>query len=191
MRRNWNGGIFFKSLTCMKESVMLRRFIIAIATVAALGISFSSTDASAQKGVHGSGTRMGGPGLASRGTRMGGPGLASRGTRMGGPGIAPRGYAYRGGYGGPYSGGGYGGGWGYYGGGLAAGAILGGLYDGYGYDGYGYDGYGYDGYGDVDAYAYEAPVDDSAVAYCVQRFRSYDPASGTYLGNDGYRHPCP
>ena len=54
-----------------------------------------------------------------------------------------------------------------------------------------YDGYGYDGYGDVDAYAYEAPVDDSAVAYCVQRFRSYDPASGTYLGNDGYRHSCP
>jgi hypothetical protein len=30
-----------------------------------------------------------------------------------------------------------------------------------------------------------------AVDYCVQRFRSYDPGSGTYLGNDGYRHPCP
>jgi hypothetical protein len=30
-----------------------------------------------------------------------------------------------------------------------------------------------------------------AVAYCMQRFRSYDPGSGTYLGNDGYRHPCP
>jgi hypothetical protein len=29
------------------------------------------------------------------------------------------------------------------------------------------------------------------VAYCSQRFRSYDPASGTYLGYDGYRHPCP
>jgi hypothetical protein len=29
------------------------------------------------------------------------------------------------------------------------------------------------------------------VAYCEQRFRSYDPASGTYLGYDGYRHPCP
>jgi hypothetical protein len=28
-------------------------------------------------------------------------------------------------------------------------------------------------------------------AYCAQRFRSYDPASGTYLGLDGYRHPCP
>ena len=30
-----------------------------------------------------------------------------------------------------------------------------------------------------------------AVAYCAQRFRSYDPASGTYLGYDGRRHPCP
>jgi hypothetical protein len=30
-----------------------------------------------------------------------------------------------------------------------------------------------------------------AVAYCMQRFRSYDPRSGTYLGYDGYRHPCP
>jgi hypothetical protein len=31
----------------------------------------------------------------------------------------------------------------------------------------------------------------NAVAYCSQRFRSYDPASGTYLGYDGRRHPCP
>jgi len=29
------------------------------------------------------------------------------------------------------------------------------------------------------------------IAYCQQRFRSYDPASGTYLGFDGLRHPCP
>lgn len=28
-------------------------------------------------------------------------------------------------------------------------------------------------------------------AYCSRRFRSYDPASGTYLGYDGNRHPCP
>jgi len=28
-------------------------------------------------------------------------------------------------------------------------------------------------------------------AYCAQRFRSYDPASGTYMGYDGRRHPCP
>jgi len=27
--------------------------------------------------------------------------------------------------------------------------------------------------------------------YCKQRYRSYDPASGTYLGYDGQRHPCP
>ena len=29
------------------------------------------------------------------------------------------------------------------------------------------------------------------ISYCVQRFRSFDPASGTYLGFDGQRHPCP
>ncbi len=31
----------------------------------------------------------------------------------------------------------------------------------------------------------------NSVNYCLQRFRSYDPGSGTYLGTDGYRHPCP
>jgi hypothetical protein len=36
-----------------------------------------------------------------------------------------------------------------------------------------------------------APADDDSVGYCMQRYRSYDPNSGTYLGNDGYRHPCP
>lgn len=30
-----------------------------------------------------------------------------------------------------------------------------------------------------------------AVAYCESRFRSYDRATGTYLGYDGLRHPCP
>jgi BA14K-like protein len=25
---------------------------------------------------------------------------------------------------------------------------------------------------------------------CAQRFRSYDPSTGTYLGRDGRRHPC-
>lgn len=38
---------------------------------------------------------------------------------------------------------------------------------------------------------YGAPVAGDAVAYCSQRYRSYDPASGTYLGYDGLRHPCP
>lgn len=32
---------------------------------------------------------------------------------------------------------------------------------------------------------------NDAAAYCAQRYRSYDPASGTYLGYDGNRHPCP
>ena len=27
-------------------------------------------------------------------------------------------------------------------------------------------------------------------AYCARRYRSYDPASGTFLGRDGLRHPC-
>jgi hypothetical protein len=58
--------------------------------------------------------------------------------------------------------------------------------------------YGY--YGGPYPYAYGGPyyypayrgvVADDAVAYCMQRFRSYDPRSGTYLGYDGYRHPCP
>ncbi len=30
-----------------------------------------------------------------------------------------------------------------------------------------------------------------AIGYCMSRFRSYDPYSMTYLGYDGYRHPCP
>jgi BA14K-like protein len=25
---------------------------------------------------------------------------------------------------------------------------------------------------------------------CAQRFHSFDPATGTYLGRDGQRHPC-
>ncbi|MFI4996138.1 MAG: BA14K family protein [Hyphomicrobiales bacterium] len=29
------------------------------------------------------------------------------------------------------------------------------------------------------------------IAYCQSRFRSYDPRSGTYIGNDGYRYRCP
>jgi hypothetical protein len=32
---------------------------------------------------------------------------------------------------------------------------------------------------------------NSAIEYCMRRFRSFDPASGTYLGFDGRRHPCP
>ncbi len=132
--------------------------------------------------------------------RIGGGGAPP--GRIGGGGVGPRvgvgggGGGYRGGYGG----GGYRGGGGYYrhhGGGAylpgaVAGAIVGGAIASQGY--YGSSGYYAPGYYD-DSYAEDGVVavapggDDES--YCVQRYRSYDPASGTYLGNDGLRHPCP
>lgn len=41
------------------------------------------------------------------------------------------------------------------------------------------------------SYAYSPGYGGGAVQYCLSRFKSYDPRSGTYLGYDGYRHPCP
>jgi hypothetical protein len=35
--------------------------------------------------------------------------------------------------------------------------------------------------------SYDMMPNDS---YCVQRYRSYDPQSGTFMGHDGRRHPC-
>jgi hypothetical protein len=78
--------------------------------------------------------------------------------------------------------------------GLAAGSAFGyyGAYDPYYYDDYAYNDY-YDG-----SYDTGYPVDTGVVvssaggdpSYCAQRYRSYDPATGTYLGFDGLRHPC-
>lgn len=31
----------------------------------------------------------------------------------------------------------------------------------------------------------------NAEAYCSNRYKSYDPSRGSYLGYDGNRHPCP
>jgi hypothetical protein len=81
-----------------------------------------------------------------------------------------RGYGYGGGYRRGYGRGG--GGNGALIGGLAAGAIIGG------------------------AIAAGAASQANAAAqqnanYCAQRYRSYDPASGTYLNNDGNRYSCP
>jgi len=53
---------------------------------------------------------------------------------------------------------------------------------------YGNAPYGY--YPPVPAYQ-PYPMAGDAVAYCMQRFKSYDPSSMTYLGYDGFRHPCP
>jgi hypothetical protein len=35
------------------------------------------------------------------------------------------------------------------------------------------------------------PTLSSDASYCASRYRSYDPATGTYLGYDGLRHSCP
>lgn len=79
--------------------------------------------------------------------------------------------------------------------GLVAGAVIGGaIANSYAY---GPNYYYAPGYYD-DSYYYDdsapavaaAPGGDD-VAYCMQTYRSYDPASGTYLGYDGQRHPCP
>ncbi len=39
-------------------------------------------------------------------------------------------------------------------------------------------------------YAYR-PAYSRSVRWCMRHYRSYDPRSGTYLGYDGDRHPCP
>jgi hypothetical protein len=81
----------------------------------------------------------------------------------------------------------------------------GGPYYDYYAPGYGY-GYGWNPGGSLPAPGY-APVPGYApapgyasgyqagaaadVAYCMERFRSYDPVSRTYMGRDRRRHPCP
>jgi BA14K-like protein len=37
----------------------------------------------------------------------------------------------------------------------------------------------------------DGPRSEAAVEYCMHRFKSYDPSSGTYLGHGGSRRPCP
>lgn len=77
--------------------------------------------------------------------------------------------------------------------GFAAGAAIGGL-GSYAYYGGGYydDPYYYgDTYYDEPTVAVVPDSGGDSSAYCAQRYRSYDPASGTYLGYDGLRHPCP
>ena len=36
-----------------------------------------------------------------------------------------------------------------------------------------------------------APPPEGDISYCMQRYKSYDPNTGTFLGKDGRRHPCP
>ena len=82
--------------------------------------------------------------------------------------------------------------------GIAAGAIIGGAIIAatrphsyhYGYSDYD-PGYVYSPSYDQGYVAVSPYAGDNEVAYCQQRYRSYDPASGTYLGFDGMRYPCP
>jgi hypothetical protein len=63
---------------------------------------------------------------------------------------------------------------------------------GYGYPsyGYGYPSYAY-GYDDgYDSSYADQGVGDEHVQACLERYRSYDPDSDTFLGNDGMRHRC-
>lgn len=45
--------------------------------------------------------------------------------------------------------------------------------------------------GAIAANAAEQQRQRDAIDYCMQRYRSYDPQSMTYLGSDGYRRQCP
>jgi BA14K-like protein len=132
----------------------------------------------------GTGFRPGG----GTGFRAGG----GTGFRGGDAGVRVGGGGYRGGYGGGYRRGGGG-----FIPGAVAGAVIGGAlasqsYGYYGGPGYYAPDYYDDQYYDDGAVAVApAPVGGDDVAYCSQTYRSYDPASGTYLGYDGLRHPCP
>ena len=151
----------------------------------ALGLSLVTTPALAGGGGHDSNIHSGGGFHGGHGGggafRGGGGGWHGGSTAFhGGGGGWHGGYAGGGGYGN-----GYGGGYGYGGAalglGLLGGAIIGSQYPYYdsGYDdGASYDVSPQDGGGD-------------STAYCARTFRSFDPASGTYLGYDGLRHPCP
>ncbi|MGT2436286.1 BA14K family protein [Bradyrhizobium betae] len=158
----------------------------------------------------GGGPRVGGGGFGG-GPRMGGGGghFAGGGGAMrpslgagpsfgggGGRPIASAGNNWHGGGGNWH---GHGGGWRRHGGGgfwpgVAAGAAIGGI-GSYAYYGGGYYNdpyyYGDDSYYDEPSVAVVPDSGGDASAYCAQRFKSYDPASGTYLGYDGQRHPCP
>jgi hypothetical protein len=66
----------------------------------------------------------------------------------------------------------------------------------YYYDAYDGPSYGYTPRYHRDDYApryYRTPVyrGNDMTDYCASRYRSWDPETGTYLGYDGLRHPCP
>jgi BA14K-like protein len=206
----------FNGLEHMMINLRILGAVAAVALVLPLVTPDSSFAQSPPSPAGAGGARAGGAPAGGGGFRGGGGGGGFRGGGGGGAGfragggagtaIAPpsgggfrSGGGYRGGGGYAYRGGGYRGGYYRGGGGFIPGAVAGAVIGGaiassaypYGYGYYGAPAYYDDQYYDDGAVAVApAPGADDA-AYCAQRFRSYDPASGTYLGNDGLRHPCP
>jgi BA14K-like protein len=193
------------------EPIMISLKILSTAAAMALIASMALPDKSIAQGA---------PGLKEtmRAPSVGGGGGAPSGPRFSGGGAPPAaiGGGFRGGGGGVHIGGGApgprysGGGGSYYGGGgyrhhhhgggffpgAVAGAVIGGALASQSYaygPGYYPPSYGYydDSYVDDGAVAIETAPGGDDVSYCRQRYRSYDVRSGTYLGNDGLRHPCP
>ena len=39
--------------------------------------------------------------------------------------------------------------------------------------------------------AEQARAAENAAAYCMRKYRSYNPETGTYIGRDGLERPCP
>ncbi len=181
---------------------MRKSGLIATAALMAVALPLMAVSASAQN-------KLGGPGGGGRGAVA--AGSAVKGGMVGGGG------AFRGGGGGAFRGGMVGAGprvgWsgprpGWNGGpshhrrygsrfygpgiGFGTGLLLGGAFAAQPYYGSGYGTPYYDEPYD-DGYVYAAPGGASPddVAYCQQRYRSYDIRSGTYLNNDGNRYPCP
>jgi hypothetical protein len=163
---------------------MLRLFASGLAALAGLGVALVGSGASAAVPFiprhvaapsHAENVRFVGNGGQMRWYPHGGGGAwhgRDRGPYWRG-GWGHRGYWGRGyyGYGGPY--------WGGYGYdpfvfgalGFATGALIGGAIASDG------------------AYA-DAPAGDGWREACARKYRSFDWGSGTYLGYDGYRHPC-
>jgi BA14K-like protein len=172
------------------EPMMISLKVLSTVAALALVLPMVAPAASfAQSTGKGGGVRGGGGGVraggvpAARVSSGGAPGARYGGGGAPGPRYGGGGYGYGRGGGGVIPG-------------VVAGAVIGGAIasQGYGYGGPGYYAPGYyggDQYYDDSSVAVAPAGGDDAVAYCMQTYRSYDPASGTYMGNDGYRHPCP
>jgi len=170
---------------------------VLAAAVIALAAPLAATSPSFAQGAKPHGAHVGGGHIG--GGHMGGGRHMGRGGGFSGARIGGGGGRHMAGGGGWHGGGQRGGGWhggGHYrhgGGGFIPGAIAGAVIGGalaapyYG-SGYYDDSYGY--YDDGPA-VQVVPGGGDDVAYCQQRYKSYDINSGTYLGYDGLRHPCP